>query len=466
MQPASCAAMHSPQARCWMARVETGMPAMAGAARATAAAAVHEVMNRGHSLDAVLDDALARLAPARRERNAFIQELTFGTVRWAFQLTQVLSLLLERPLHRKDKDVEALLLVGLYQLIHLRTPPHAAVAETVAATTRLQKPWARGLINAVLRQFLRSEAALRARIENDPDLAFSHPPQYLRRLQQAWPQRWQEICTHNNARPPLTLRVNCLRNTRSDYLADLARHEITAHAVVQLDCGIALERTLPVALLPGFAQGRVSVQDGAAQLAAVLLDAQAGEQVLDACAAPGGKAAHILERTPAVRLTAVDINEKRLDRLHENLRRLGLRARVLVGDAAQPASWWDGLAYDRILLDAPCSGAGVIRRHPDIKLHRTEADMAKLRGLQARLLDGLWPLLRPGGKLLYVTCSIFPDENGDQITAFMARTGDAAVASLSLPCGQPDKTGWQILPGECDMDGFYFSCLQKNRSGV
>lgn len=440
-----------------------GVPASAGATRATAAAVVHEVVYQGHSLDAVLDRALARLPPARRERNALIQELAYGSVRWAIQLTQVLGLLVDRPLKRKDKDVEALLLVGLYQLMHLRTPPHAAVTETVAATVQLQKPWARGLVNAVLRQFLRSEDALRGRLERDPDLALSHPPQLLRRLQEAWPQQWREICTHNNARPPLALRVNCLRTTRHDYLADLARHQIAAHALEHLDCGVILERTQPVALLPGFAEGQVSVQDAAAQFAAIILDARASERVLDACAAPGGKAAHILERTPAVCLTAVDIENKRLNRLRENFQRLGHSARVVVGDAAEPTGWWDGLAFDRILLDAPCSGTGVIRRHPDIKLHRTEEDIASLCRLQARLLDGLWPLLRPGGKLLYVTCSVLPDENGDQIAAFVARTRDAAVASLALPCGQPDKTGCQILPGECNMDGFYFSCLKKSR---
>ncbi|MHB8550760.1 MAG: 16S rRNA (cytosine(967)-C(5))-methyltransferase RsmB, partial [Acidiferrobacterales bacterium] len=294
---------------------------------------------------------------------------------------------------------------------------------------------------------------------------FSHPSWLLRRLQQAWPRQWEQICRQNNTRPPMTLRVNCLRSTRDDYLAELARNQIAARPVAYLECGVTLEHTLPVALMPGFARGQVSVQDAAAQLAATLVDAHAGDRVLDACAAPGGKAAHILERAPAVSLTAVDIEARRLGRLHGNLNRLGLEARVVTGDASEPAGWWDGVAFDRILLDAPCSGTGVIRRHPDIKLHRTEDDIARLRRLQARLLDGLWPLLRPGGKLLYVTCSIFPDENGDQIGAFLERTGDAAVAPLYLPCGQPDKTGWQILPGENDMDGFYFSGLQKRGGG-
>lgn len=443
---------------------KTAAPVSAGAARAIAAAAVHEIMGRGRSLDAVLDQAFSAAASGLGERNALVQELAYGTVRWAIQLASVLNLLLERPLKRKDGDVQALLLVGLYQLIHMRTPRHAAVMETVAAAGQLGKPWARGLVNGVLRQFLRSETVLRPKIEHDPGYVFSHPPWLLQRLQQAWPHQWEQICATNNARPPLTLRVNSLRGTRFDYLAELARHQIAARPMGQSNCGIILERPLPVAQLPGFTEGKASVQDGGAQLAALLLDAQAGERVLDACAAPGGKAAHILERTPTVSLTAVDVEERRLDRLRENFLRLGLSARILAGDAAKPAGWWDGLKYDRILLDSPCSGTGVIRRHPDIKLHRTVADVAKLCQLQARLLDGLWPLLRPGGKLLYVTCSVLPDENGGQIAAFLARTDDAALAPMYLPCGQQDATGCQILPGECDMDGFYFSSLQKCRS--
>ncbi len=434
--------------------------ASAGLARATAAMVVHEVLDRGRSLDAVLDRAFARLPPDRRERNALIQELAFGTVRWASQLAAVMGKLLDRPLKRKDKDVEALLLVGLYQLMHLRTPPHAAVAETVAAAARLQKPWANGLVNAVLRQYLRSETTLRQVIQSDPALAYAHPPQLLRWLQTAWPEQWREICAHNNMRPPMTLRVNCLRTTRDAYLAELERHQIAARTTSG-ECGIVLGRSLPVAMLPGFAAGLVSVQDGAAQLAAVLLGARDGERVLDACAAPGGKATHIVERAPAVDLLAIDIEDSRLGRLHDNLRRLGLEARVVAGDAAEPAGWWDGRAFDRILLDAPCSGTGVIRRHPDIKRHRTEADIVHLCELQRRLLDGLWPLLRPGGKLLYVTCSVLPDENDNQITAFLARTGGASVVPLSLTCGRPAAAGWQILPGEQDMDGFFFACLRK-----
>ncbi len=416
-------------------------------------------------MDTVLDRTLAGLDPELRERNALIQELAYGTVRWARQLVAVLGLLLDQPLKRKDSDVEALLLVGLYQLIHMRTPPHAAVAETVAATRYIGKPWARGLVNAVLRQFLRSGAALVAKMADDPDFVFSHPPWLLRHLQRSWAHCWQEICTRNNTRPPLALRVNCQRGTRADYLSDLARHKIAARPAAHSDCGIILEHSRPVTRLPGFADGRVSVQDSGAQLAALLLDAQSGEDALDACAAPGGKAAHIVERTPSVRLTAVDIDDKRLDRLRENFLRLGLRATICAGDAADPAGWWDGRAFHRILLDAPCSGTGVIRRHPDIKLHRTEADLARLCGLQRRLLDGLWPLLRPGGKLLYVTCSILPEENSGQITRFLERTGDAAVVALPLSCGHPDVTGTQILPGEHEMDGFYFSCLEKRLTG-
>ncbi|MHB8453287.1 MAG: 16S rRNA (cytosine(967)-C(5))-methyltransferase RsmB [Acidiferrobacterales bacterium] len=435
--------------------------AAAISSRAMAAAIVHEVLHRGRSLDTVVDEALARMAPAQRADAALIQEMSYGSVRWAVQLGEIAHNLLARPLKRKDQDIEALLLVGLYQLIHLRMPRHAAVAETVAAVAQFQKPWAKGLVNAVLREFLRSEATLRTRIENDPVLIFSHPPELLQRLERAWPERWREICTQNNRRPPLTLRVNCRKTSRTDYLAELARQQISAQALEHVDCGITLERPVPVAMLPGFGQGMVSIQDGAAQLAAVLLGALGGDRVLDACAAPGGKATHILERTVDADLTVVDIDARRLDRLRDNFGRLGLSAKVVTGDASEPASWWDGELFDRILLDAPCSATGVIRRHPDIKLRRSDADMAKLCRLQARLLDGLWPLLRPGGKLLYVTCSVLPEENGDQINAFIMREKTALVAPLRVPCSEPDTAGHQILPGNCGMDGFFFAFLQK-----
>lgn len=437
-------------------------PAATWSTRAVAAAIVHEVVHHGRSLDAMVDDALARLKPAQRADAAFIQEMSYGCVRWAVQLEWIARSLLVRPVKRKDQDIDALLLVGLYQLVHLGTPHHAAVAETVAATANLDKPWARGLVNAVLRAFLRSEVALRARIEEDPVLASSHPPQLLQRLQRAWPDRWPEICRANNERPPLVLRVNCRRTSRAEYLGELDRRQIAAHSLAHAECGVALDDRLPVSTLPGFAQGDVSVQDSAAQLAAVLLDARAGERVLDACAAPGGKAAHVLERTAGVHLTAVDIDAQRLDRLRNNLARLGLDGHVVTGDAADPSRWWDGLQFDRILLDAPCSATGVIRRHPDIKLHRTDADIARLCDLQARLLDGLWPLLRSGGKLLYVTCSVLPDENGDQIKSFVAREKSAALVPLAVPCSQAGTGGYQILPGDCGMDGFYYACLKKD----
>ncbi len=436
-------------------------PAAAVSSRALAAAIVHEVLHRGRSLDTVVDAALARMAPAQRADAALVQEISYGSVRWAVQLGEIMHNLLARPLKRKDQDIEALLLVGLYQLIHLRMPRHAAVAETVAAVAQFQKPWAKGLVNAVLREFLRSEATLRTRIGNDPVLILSHPPELLQRLERAWPGRWREICTQNNQRPPLTLRVNCRKTSRTDYLAELARLQISAQALKHVDCGITLERPVPVAMLPGFGQGMVSIQDGAAQLAAVLLGASGGERVLDACAAPGGKAAHILERTADADLTVVDIDARRLDRLRDNFGRLGLSAKVVTGDASDPASWWNGELFDRILLDAPCSATGVIRRHPDIKLRRSDADMAKLCRLQARLLDGLWPLLRPGGKLLYVTCSVLPEENGDQINAFIVRENNAVVAPLLVPCSEPNTSGHQILPGNCGMDGFFFAFLQK-----
>ena len=439
-----------------------GEAATTGSARAVAAAIVHDVVHHGRSLDATVDDALAQLNAVQRSDAAFIQEMAYGCVRWTVQLQWLAHALLARPLKHKDLDIEALLLVGLYQVVHLRTAQHAAVAETVEACTDLHKPWAKGLVNAILRAFLRSQDAMRARIEADPALELSHPALLLQRFRQAWPDRWREICQANNERPPMVLRVNSRRTSRAYYLDELARHQIPAHPLAQVECAIMLEGSTPVSMLPGFQHGDVSVQDSAAQLAAFLLDAQAGERVLDACAAPGGKTAHILERTPEVDLTAVDIDPRRLDFVRSNLERLGLNARILTADATDPAHWWDGRHFDRILVDAPCSATGVIRRHPDIKLRRSSRDIERLCALQSRLLDALWPLLRSGGKLLYATCSVLPEENDYQIHSFMAREKSACVIPLVVPCSQKGNGGYQILPGDCGMDGFYYACLQKN----
>jgi 16S rRNA (cytosine967-C5)-methyltransferase len=427
--------------------------------RAAAAHVVTAVMAHRRYLDSALAEALAGAASADQ---ALIQEMAYGTLRWYHRLAGIAPLFLERPLKVKDQDVLALLLVGLYQLRHMRVAAHAAVDETVDAAAALGKPWARNLLNACLRSALRETGRVQAAIEADETLRFSHPRWFIDAVRAAYPDHWEPILAANNERPPLTLRVNRLQSARAEYLAQLRAAGMAAGATPHSDCGVVLEQPVPVSALPGFARGVVSVQDEAAQLAALLLDAQPGERVLDACAAPGGKTGHLLERTPGLDLVAVDREPERIGRLRENLTRLGLSAQLITDDAALPSAWWDGRPFDRILLDAPCSASGVIRRHPDIKLRRRPADVAKLKDTQARLLAGLWPLLQRGGKLLYVTCSILPDENEQQMEAFLARHTDARETPLGLAVGQPAKQGRQILPGSEDMDGFYYASVEKS----
>ncbi len=428
-------------------------------ARAAAARVLEQVLVHGRYLDSALETLRAESLP----EGQLIQELAYGTLRWLHQLAGVAALLLSRPLKPKDQDVYALLLLGLYQLRCMRVATHAAVDETVAAAAALGKPWARGLLNACLREYLRRAAELDARLQTDPALALSHPAWLLEKIRAAYPEDWQRIAAANNERPPLTLRVNTRRRTRAAYLETLRAANLAARADFVLDTDVTLATPVPVGALPGFAQGEVSVQDTGAQWAAVLLDAQPGERVLDACAAPGGKTGHILERTPGLaELVAVDHEPARVALIADNLKRLGLSARLVTADAAEPGAWWDGRPFDRILLDVPCSATGVIRRHPDIKWRRQPSDLPKLAATQAWLLAALWPLLKPGGKLLYVTCSILPEENETPMRALLARAADAADAPLPAAAGETRTVGRQILPGTQGMDGFYYACLRKN----
>ena len=432
-------------------------------ARAAAAQAVQAVW-RGRSLDVALPNALASLPATLAREHALIQEMTYGALRWHFQLLPLVRSFIQKPFQDKDADVEALLVVGLYQLLHMRVAAHAAVKETVEAVTVLKKDWAKPMLNAVLRRVTREEEAIRARIAADEILELAHPAWMLAQLKHDWPNDWRAVANANNTRAPLSLRVHAGKSTRAAYLEELVQAGLAAHPVEHIDTAVVLETPVAVETLPGFSAGVVSVQDAAAQLAAVLLDAQPGERVLDACAAPGGKAAHILERTPRVDLTALDIDARRLERISENFARLGLAGTVVQGDAARPADWWDGRPFDRILLDAPCSAAGVIRRHPDIRLHRQPADIEQLAAGQMRLLRALWPLLGASGKLLYVTCSIFPQENQQLLMRFLAQRPDARVQKLSHPVldqARPDATGLQVLTGTQGMDGFYYACIEK-----
>lgn len=429
-------------------------------ARARAARAIVQVLAHNRYLDAALEEAAAGVPD---ETRALVQELAYGTLRFFHELAGIAALFLARPFKPKDQDVYALLLLGLYQLRHMRIAAHAAVDETVEAAAVLGKPWSRSLMNACLRESVRQKGRVEAVVAADPAMRHSHPAWLIDETRRAYPQDWEAILAANNQRPPMWLRVNLARIARADYLARLHAAGLSAQPHPIVESAVVLARPLPVTQLPGFAEGLVSVQDAAAQLAAVFLAAAPGERVLDACAAPGGKTAHILERASGpVELVAVDREAERLALIANNLERLGLAVpRLVAGDAAAPAAWWDGQPFDRILADVPCSATGVIRRHPDIKLRRRPEDLPRLMTTQARILAGLWPLLRRGGKLLYVTCSILPGENEAQIGAFLDK--ETGVVEIPLPpaAGTPRAHGRQRLPGEQGMDGFYYACLEK-----
>lgn len=428
-------------------------------ARATAARLLQRVIYSGDSLTDVLQNYAAHNLPAQEQ--SLLRDLCFGTLRWHERLTGIIDELLSKPLKKSDKDVECLLRVGLYQLIYQRTPNHAAVNETVKAAKKLKKQWAGGLINGVLRSFLRNQNDILSRVEAAPSARYAFPEWLLTRLQTAWPQDWKNIVQACNDHPPMTLRVNQRAQTTAVYWQLLRTSAIPADPVDGVDSALNLQTPLNVEQLPAFAEGAVSVQDAAAQLAAGLLDCQPGMLVLDACAAPGGKTCHLLEITDDLQLLAIDNSSARLQRVHENLNRLHLHAEVLEADAGRPADWWNGQAFDRILLDAPCSATGVIRRHPDIKVLRQEEDIANLQQEQARLLRALWQALKPGGKLLYATCSILPEENIRQVEHFLQEQNDAVHLPITAKWGRALSIGRQILPGDSGMDGFYYALLAK-----
>lgn len=425
--------------------------------RLIAARVLSRVLQDGQSLTTALESTLQTVESGKDR--AFIQALCYGVCRTYHRLDFILSELLDKPL--KDQDVKALALVGLYQLKYMRVKPHAAVSETVLAARK--KPWAKALINALLRSYLREQDSLEQKADNVQSAAVSHPDWLIRQIEQDWPQQAQQILLENNQQPPMALRVNLARISRDSYLLQLSALGMVASAVSFCPSAVILVKPVTVDLLPGFAEGLVSVQDTAAQLAAGLLGVQAGHRVLDVCAAPGGKTAHILEHQPHTReLVAVDVDESRMQRVSDNLQRLRLSARLVVGDAANPKNWWDGQLFDRILLDAPCSALGVIRRHPDIKLLRRAEDIKPLQALQQNILRAAWQLLAPGGIMLYATCSILKQENEHQIDAFLADRSDAVELPIDAPWGYAASHGRQIMTGESAMDGFYYARLGKH----
>jgi 16S rRNA (cytosine967-C5)-methyltransferase len=424
-----------------------------------AASATVEHVLGGRSLDDELAASRRRhpqLAPGER---AALQDLAYGTLRLLPRLAAVLDALLDKPL--RDAKLRPLLLTALYQLAYTRAAQHAVVDHAVRCCSRLGLTSAKGLVNAVLRGFLRNRPALLARAQRLDEPRYCHPQWWIDKLSAQYPTHFEAVLEVANSRPPLTLRVNRRRATPAEYLATLTAQGLQGTAIG--DRAVTLSAPLPAERIPGFASGVVSVQDAAAQLAAPLLDLADGQRVLDACAAPGGKTTHILE-SAEVALTALDADERRLARLEANLARLGLVATVVRGDAGDPGPWWNGVPYDRILADVPCSASGVARRHPDIKWLRRPGDIERFACTQSRLLDGLWKLLKRDGKLLYATCSVFHEENHLQVEHFLKRHRDAqhVTPSLSPPAAGPDPRlpAGQLLPGT-QHDGFFYALLQK-----
>jgi 16S rRNA (cytosine967-C5)-methyltransferase len=423
-----------------------------------AALAVRRVLE-GQSLSAALQAVGADEAGAAR---ALVHELAYGTLRHYGTLDALIRQLSDKPI--PDRKLAALVAVALYQLEHAKAPAFAVVDQAVAAAAEIARPAAKALVNALLRRFLREREALLERARSEPVGRWSHPRWWISRVRSDWPQQWESILDAGNQRPPLALRVNLRRTSRANLLERFAQERIGARAEgVQ---GIVVEVPRPVSELPGFDAGEFSVQDLGAQLAAPLLGVADGLRVLDACAAPGGKTTHLLESAD-VELTALDADAARLDRVHDNIARLGLarsHVRIAAADAAQPAGWWDGAPFDRILLDVPCSASGVVRRHPDGKWLRRPTDMGGFAAQQRALLDGLWPTLARGGRLLYVTCSVFREENETRIVEFCARTPDALRESLSL-ADDIAHSGGQLLPSPevagHNHDGFFYALLRK-----
>ncbi len=415
-----------------------------------------------------LEDALAREMQGGVPRPA-TQSIAFGTVRWFFELEACLDGLLDRPGGKQDPEIRALMLVGLYQLLHGATPLHAAVSETVEAARSLGHPRAAGLVNAILRRFLRERDSVLAAAHARRAARHAHAEWMLDAFARDWPDHWQSIAAAGNSEPPMWLRVNARRGTRDAYLARLAAAALPAEPCAFAPEALRLASPVDVNALPGFADGDVSVQDAAAQLAARFLVAAPGMRVLDACAAPGGKACHIAELEPGLaELIALDVDAARATLIEANLARLRLAARVVIGNAGQPAAWWDGRPFDRILLDVPCSGTGVIRRHPDIKLLRRADDIGRFAAQQSALLRACWGLLAPGGRLVYASCSVLSAENAGVVGAFLASEPAAVESTESARLSLPGALPWRIsgpgsaLPsGAANADGFYYACLEK-----
>jgi 16S rRNA (cytosine967-C5)-methyltransferase len=427
--------------------------------RALAAQALADVALRGTSLREAMEQKAPKLHDPRDR--ALLMALLSDGARWWLRYDAALDRLLEKPLRRKEPEVHALLVLGLVQLEVLSMQDYAAVAATVEAARALNRPRLAGLVNAVLRRWQRERVDLLAALDAKPQTRYAMPPWLTKAIATDWPAQQDAVLADSNREPPLMLRANRRRTTPDGLIEQLRAAGYQADPHPWLADGIVLPHSSDVTRMPGFVQGLFAVQDGAAQVAADMADVHAGQRILDACAAPGGKACHLLERAD-VALTALEFDDTRATRIRQNLERLGLHADVRVGDAGDPTGWWDGQAFDRILIDAPCSATGVLRRRPDVRLHRRASDIEALVAQQRRILAALWPLLAPGGRLVYITCSLLRAENEAVVEGFFAGRDDAKALSLTLPVGQAAATGWQILPGDGDLDGMYYAVFERH----
>ncbi|MDR6937721.1 16S rRNA (cytosine(967)-C(5))-methyltransferase RsmB [Luteibacter sp. 3190] len=431
--------------------------------RALAAEALADIALSGHSLREVADRALSRL-PDSRDR-ALLTALLNEGARWWPRFDAALDRLLDKPIRRNEPVIHALLVTALVQLEVLEMPAYASVAATVEAVRELRRPRLVGLANAVLRRWQRERDTHLAALDATPATRHAHPAWLADAIAADWPDRAEAVLAAANIEPPLMLRVNRRRATRDAVAEALRGAGQTVEPHAWLVDALVLPHSTDVTRLPGFAEGLFAVQDGAAQVPADLLDLADGQHVLDACAAPGGKACHAIERAD-VALLAVESEARRAPRIRQNLERLGLDARVVVADAGDTSAWWDGRPFERMMIDAPCSATGVIRRRPDVRLHRRAADIDALVAQQGRILAACWDTLAPGGRLLYVTCSLLRRENEGVVGTFVAGRDDAKVVPVSLPVGQPAAIGWQILPGDGDLDGMYYALLEKSATSA
>ncbi|ODV05933.1 MAG: 16S rRNA (cytosine(967)-C(5))-methyltransferase [Rhodanobacter sp. SCN 68-63] len=426
--------------------------------RALAAKGLAEVALRGASLREVMERSAPKLSDPRDR--ALLMALLSEGARWWLRFDAAIEAMLAKPIRHKDPAIHALLVLGLVQLEILQLSDYAAVAATVEATRTLKRPALAGMVNAVLRRWQRERDAHITRLDAEPTTRHAHPSWLATALQRDWPTQANAVMAADNGEPPLMLRVNRQRSEHGALIARLQASGHEAHAHAWLADAVVLPHSTDVTRLPGFDDGAFAVQDGAAQVAADLADLRDGLRVLDACAAPGGKACHLLERA-RIDLTALEFDARRAERIRDNLMRLRLDAKVVIGDAGAPPAAWKKQPFDRILVDAPCSATGVLRRRPDVRLHRRESDIAAMGVQQRRIVSALWPLLAPGGRLVYITCSVLRAENEVVVSELLAAHDDAAAVAFTLPVGQAAAVGWQILPGDGDLDGMYYAALQK-----